>query len=170
MTDLRSIAIILLAVVGLASSFAYLTALPWLGTLARASVASPLPRAFSQSQSLAGFSKEFTVELSLADGTVVRRKETSALYVGLPGPYERQVLYAAAVTFGPSAQGDPRTVFSAMLQYGFCRSGPLAQRMEVSQPIKRVALVGGPPSVSSAGMPVNPRRIDLDCPPDARAP
>jgi len=167
LTDLRSIAIAVLVAVGLASSIAHLTDLPSLATLARASVASPLPRAFSQTQSLAGFAKEFTVELTLADGTVERRRGTASLYVGLPGPYERQVLYGAALTFGPN---HPRTVFGAMLRYGFCRSGPLAARMGVHQSVKSVGLIGGAPSVTSAGIPVNPRRIELDCPSDARTP
>jgi len=156
----RSLGVALLVGVGLANSLAHLTGASWLRTFALATSASPLPRAFSQSQSLAGFSNEFIIELTHADGTVERRTESSELFAGLPGPYERRVIYGAALSFSSVV---PRPPFTSILRYGFCRSGPLAARMDVRQPLRGMAGIGRPPD--------NPksiaRRVKIDCGPDA---
>jgi len=165
LNQLRSLGVALLVALGLASSLAQLTEASWLATFAQATVASPLPRAFSQSQSLAGFANELTIELTTADGTVERRTESSELFAGLPGPYERRVIYGAALSFAPTS---PRPPLTTILRYGFCRSGPLAARMGVRQPLRSVALIGSAPLARSSPM-GSVRRVVVDCATDAGA-
>jgi hypothetical protein len=164
---LRTLAVALLVAVGLANAIAYLLDVQPLATAAKATTASPLPRAFSQSQSLAGFAKEFVIELTNADGRVERRETSSELFVGLPGPYERQVLYGAALTYTPEF---PQARFVAMLRYGFCRGGPLAVRIGVHEPVRRVTVIGQVPRVASRMTPNRgARRLTIECASDASA-
>jgi hypothetical protein len=133
---------------------AHLMGAPRLAVFARSTAASPLPLAFSQPGSLAGFAKELTIELTGPDGNVERRTESSELFAGLPGPYERRIIYGTALTFGPLS---PRPLLTAILRFGFCDAGPLAERMGVSYAVHSVALVA---ESRSTGV---PRRIEIAC-------
>ena len=136
------------------NSLAHLMGAPSLAVAARSTAASPLPLAFSQPGSLAGFVKELTIDLTGPDGKVERRTETQELFAGLPGPYERRIIYGSALAFSPLS---PRPLFTAILRFGFCDSGPLAERMGVRYPVRSVALVRASRSTSA------PRRIEINC-------
>jgi hypothetical protein len=138
--------------------------MPWLGTFALATAASPLPRAFSQSQSLVGFATELTLEITGEDNRVERRTESSELFARLPGPYERRVLYGAALSFAPISS---HPLFASILRYGFCRSGPLAVQLGVRHPLRSVALVGT--SFVRPGPGGRVRRVTIECGPDVSA-
>lgn len=150
------LAVVLLVAVGIANSLSEVIGAPSLRTFALATVASPLPRAFSQSASLSGFAHELNIEVTTADGAVVRRTESSELYASLPGPYERRVIYGSGLSFGPAVPG---RIFSSILRYGFCNSGPLAQRMGLTAPLKAAAVVGDAPRGRRGGAP----RVVVKC-------
>jgi hypothetical protein len=132
-----------LVAIGIANSLSDVLGITSLRTFALATVASPLPRAFSQSASLSGFAHELNIELTAADGAVIRRTESPELYAGLPGPYERRVIYGSALSFGPAT---PQRLFPSTLKYGFCNSGPLAQRMGLKEPLQAATVIGDAPS------------------------
>ena len=157
----RTLVLALLVAVGLANAVAYLLDVRPLGTVAKVTMASPLPRAFSQSQSLAGFAKEFVIELTSADGRVERRVASSELFAGLPGPYERRVLYGAALTYAPVA---PQARFISIVRYGFCRGGPLAARLGVHEAVRSITVIGPGPRFAAPGSPTGlTRRLAIDC-------
>jgi len=154
------VGIVILVAVGLANSVAELTRAVWLARFARASVASPLPRAFSQSGSLAGFARDITLEITKADATVERRTESTEFFADLPGPYERRVIYGSALSFAPAS---PLPVFNSILEYGFCHSGPLAAKLGLREPLQRIVVVGRSRTTGAE------RRSTVVCGPDAAA-
>lgn len=100
-------------------------------------MASPLPLAFSDSRSLRAFVDRFSAELVTLDGTRVHREADASVYAALPGPYERHVIYGAAISLSSIM---PSLLFSRILRYGFCDRGPLATAMGIDQPLSQAVL------------------------------
>jgi hypothetical protein len=103
-------------------------------------MASPLPLAFSDCGSLRNFVDRFRLEFVSSDGTRMQGDADAAIYARLPGPYERRVIYGAAVSLAPVVSSP---LFRAILRHGFCDRGPIATEMGFEQPL-REATIGTP--------------------------
>ena len=107
--------------------------------LAAMTVASPLPFVFSSFRNVETFAADFEIELTRANGERVRYRITPELYAKLDGPYNRRNTYGAVLSYGPALVAPrERALVDAVLRYGLCGRGPLAQRFGEIEPVQRI--------------------------------
>ena len=100
-------------------------------------VASPLPLVFTDRWGMEDFASRYFVKwkgASDATGSARisgARRLKSSDFRRLPGPFTRKDVYATAVAYAPRL---PETLWRPVLEYGFCRSGPLWTALAVGIP------------------------------------
>jgi hypothetical protein len=124
----RDVAALALLVVGLAQMTGDLLGLRWLRGLGAATVASPLPKVFSDVAGLETFASRFELEVVTPRGTS-RRDIDPALYARLGGPYNRRNVYGAALSYAPRL---PTKLWEQVFCYGFAPAGPLRRELGVA--------------------------------------
>lgn len=126
---------IALCALGLLNVIGFYTDSRVLRGIAAASVASPLPKVFSDVDGLEPFASEFTLRAKDSGGRPIERVITPELYAHLRGPYNRRNVYGAAIAFGPKL---PDTLWSPILCYGF--RGPLRQEFALPTGMTDIAI------------------------------
>jgi hypothetical protein len=99
----------------------------WLRGIGAATVASPLPKVFSDVRGLETFASRFELEVETAAG-VERREIDPELYARLAGPYNRRNVYGAALSYAPRL---PPPLWRHVFCYGFAPDGPLRRELRV---------------------------------------
>jgi hypothetical protein len=135
----KEIASYALVGLGLLQALGFVVGSDTLRGLGAMTVASPLPFVFSSFRNLETFAAEFEIELTRPNGERVRHLVTPELYAKLDGPYNRRNTYGAVLSYGPAlAAPRERALVDAVLRYGLCGRGPLAQRFGEVEPIQRI--------------------------------
>lgn len=126
-------------VLGLLQALGFAVGSETLRGFAAMTVASPLPFVFSSFRNLETFAADFEIELTRPNGERVRHRITPELYAKLDGPYNRRNTYGAVLSYGPALVAPrERALVDAVLRYGLCGRGPLAQRFGEVEPVQRV--------------------------------
>jgi hypothetical protein len=146
----------LLVSLGLSSFVGHVSGSSELRRYARSTMASPLPLAFSDCGSLRNFSDRFGFDVVTSDGGRMRAEADAAIYAALPGPYERRVMYGAALSLAPVV---PSPLFRGILHHGFCDRGPIATALGFAQPLREA-------TISTPGRPdLRSRPVTVSCDP-----
>ena len=124
---------------GLLSALGFVIGSDTLRGLGAMTAASPLPFVFSSFRNVETFAADFEIELTRPNGERVRHRITPELYAKLDGPYNRRNTYGAVLSYGPALDAaNERALVDAVLRYGLCARGPLAQRFGEVEPVQRV--------------------------------
>lgn len=121
----RDLAAGLLLVVALSQMVGDALGIRWLRGVGAATVASPLPKVFSDVAGLETFASSFELEVTTTGGTVTR-EITPELYGKLEGPYNRRNVYGAALAYAPRL---PVELWERVYCYGFAPGGPLREEL-----------------------------------------
>ncbi len=108
------------------------------------SLASPFPKVFCRVGDEEPFGYDHTVELSFADGAIVRVPVDRAHYAHFSAPYQLRNAYGAALAFASRLR--PETT-DAVLAHGLCDRGPLVALLgrEISgSPVVAVTVISSP--------------------------
>lgn len=134
----KEIASYALVALGLLQALGFALGSDTLRGLGAMTAASPLPLVFSSFRSWETFAADFEIELTRQNGERVRQLVTPQLYAKLDGPYNRRNTYGAVLSYGPALDAPrERALVDAVLRYGLCGHGPLAQRFGEVEPIQR---------------------------------
>jgi hypothetical protein len=135
----REIASYALVGLGLLQALGFAVGSETLRGLGAMTAASPLPFVFSSFRGVETFAAEFEIVLTRPNGERVRHVVTPELYANLDGPYNRRNTYGAVLSYGPALDAPrERALVDAVLRYGLCGRGPLAQRFGEVEPIQRI--------------------------------
>ena len=135
---MRTMAAWLLVGLGLSNFIGYVSGARALRRWAQATMASPLPLAFSDCGSLRNFADGFHLDIVTTDGTRVGADADASIYAALPGPYERRVIYGSALSLAPLV---PTPLFHAILRHGLCDRGPIAAALGFERPLREATIV-----------------------------
>lgn len=127
-TYTRTVAAVIIGVIGLFNMAGYLTGINALRGIGAATAISPLPKVFSDVDGLETFASRFTLEIDTRSGATVKKEITPELYVKLGGPYNRRNVYGAALSYAPRM---PEPLWQAVYCYGLREGGPLRTEFEL---------------------------------------
>jgi hypothetical protein len=96
--------------------------------LGAATVASPLPKVFSDVRGLETFASDFSLSFQLPGGNQRELSITPELYQRLAGPYNRRNVYGAALAYAPRL---PLPLWETVFCYGLKPGGPLRREFAV---------------------------------------
>jgi hypothetical protein len=105
--------------------------------LGAATAASPLPKVFSDVDSLETFASEFTLRYRKPGRTVVEMAITPELYGRLGGPYNRRNVYGAALSYAPRL---PRELWEPVFCYGLGSEGPLRTELGLGSDVTDISV------------------------------
>lgn len=105
-----------------------LTGLKAIKGLGAATVASPLPKVFSDVRGLETFASDFSLSFQLLDGNPRELSITPELYQRLAGPYNRRNVYGAALAYAPRL---PQPLWETVFCSGLKPGGPLRREFGV---------------------------------------
>jgi hypothetical protein len=131
----RDLAALALLVVGLLQMAGDAFGVPALRALGAATVASPLPKVFSDVRGLEPFASRFTLSWVTAGGERVERPLTPAVYAGVRGPYNRRNVYGAALSYAPRL---PALLWRQVFCFGLAPGGALRDELGVPPAARRV--------------------------------
>jgi hypothetical protein len=157
---MRTVAAVILFMVGLSQMAGDLLQIPLLKGLGLATAVAPAPRVFSAVNGYETYSTRFILELPQADG--VRSLElTPALYAHVRGPYNRRNVYGAVLSYGPVL---PSSLRDPVARAVLCGQVPLLEELGVDRRSLRSA-----PSVQYVPRPGTqspqlPFVLETDCP------
>jgi len=129
----RAIAIVGLALVGVAQMAGDIFHCPILRAFAAATAASPAPKVFSTVKGLETFSTRFFIEWNDATGAQHSVEITPERNAHLRGPYNRRNVYGAVLAYGPVLETDPHTIslFNEVSTYALCGNAPLLRELGI---------------------------------------
>jgi hypothetical protein len=130
-SNLSALALMLL---GLTQLAAVLTGSSTLRGIGVASLASPLPRVFTDVSGLETFASDFVLLYDLG-GVEVEEPVTPELYQRLSGPYNRRNVYGAALSYGPRL---PEALWTSVLCFGLSPEGPIHAELGIPEAATRV--------------------------------
>jgi hypothetical protein len=134
----RSLLAWLLVIIGLLSMLGHVSRQKIFFRLGMLTVASPLPLVFTDRRGMEDFANEYSLIYSTAESPLKEISLQSKELARLEGSFTRKAVFAAAIAYAPRL---PRALWRAVLGYGFCHSGPLAQAIEEKSPLRSYKLV-----------------------------
>lgn len=131
----RDLAALALLGVGLLQMAGDALGLQGLRAIGAATVASPLPKVFSDVRGLETFASRFTLSYVAAAGSPIEREITPEVYAGVRGPYNRRNVYGAALSYAPRL---PEPLWRQVFCFGLAPDGPLRAELGVPAGARRV--------------------------------
>ena len=121
--------------VGLARVFGFVTGLDTVQNFGVATVASPLPLVFTDQGNYEDFATEIELDIALANGARRVLHVTPQLRARLQGPDDRVAVYTTVAGMTPFLGN---RAWTAVLGFGFCANGPLAQGLELEADVESI--------------------------------
>ena len=132
----------LLIIIGTLHTFGHVNNLPKVKGLAFATVASPLPLVFSAYNGIETFSTNFELDMTLVNGTHIKKLMDNKLYGNLKGPYNRKNVYGVVFSHGPFFNVKNSLIMrEQILQHGLCSPGELAHEFGIFDKLKNVDIL-----------------------------
>lgn len=130
----RNIAALMLLGVGLLQLLGLVTGSRLLRGLGAASLASPLPKVFSDVRGLETYASDFVLLYEL-QGSTIEERVTPEYYSRMRGPYNRRNVYGAALSYGPRL---PENLWMDVFCYGLAPGGPFIEELGIPANAERV--------------------------------
>jgi len=152
-----------LLVVGLLAIVGDLVGSEELLGLGLATGAAPSPKVFTAREGLEGFSADYVLRWTDADGVAQQLALTPEVYGRLAGPYNRRNVYGAALAGGPFLAAHPTLgpLHERVATYAFCERDVLTELTD-SSAVDGVVLEVTPRPGTQTELPLT---LELTCPP-----
>ncbi len=121
-----------LTVAGLLNIAGYILQMPVLSQYARVTSASPLPIVFNDLRGLEPYALDVELLAMTAQGQERHYVMDRAWFSRLRGPFVRRHAYLRLISEAPMKS---RAMWTSVLRYGFCRTGPLAAEAGIEEPL-----------------------------------
>ncbi len=128
---------LVITALGCTQMLGYFTGSRALRGIGLASVASPLPKVFSDVDGLETFASEFSIHGIDATGATFIWSVTPELYAHLEGCYNRRNVYGAALSYAPRM---PEPLWSAVFCYGLKPGGPLHREFNLPAGAREISV------------------------------